>query len=106
MASGANRGAFYAGFDELWVAACSPHGLEELEDRLARWNRPERLVVVTPSTELAVDRWTLDWARIQETIEIGRADMESAIAAAAAGSDHVFVGRRADRYRDLVGRRG
>jgi len=88
--------------DELWVVVCSPHGLKELESRLGAWSRRERLVVVTPTAELPVKRWTLDWARIQDTIAIGVADIEAAISQAAAHDGHVFIGRSAELYRELV----
>ena len=68
--------------DEIWVAACSPNGRRELEEELARFSgRPERLVVITPSQQLPVGRWTMDRTRIFQAIELGRRDMEAAIAA-------------------------
>jgi predicted patatin/cPLA2 family phospholipase len=91
-------------FDELWIAACSPHGLAELEQRLSDWRRSERLVVITPSSRLPVNRWTLDRERIDRTMAIGRADMEEAVRGALDGEDHVFVGARAKQYRAAVGR--
>jgi predicted acylesterase/phospholipase RssA len=90
-------------YDEIWVAACSPHGLRELEHNLNTWNRPERLVVVTPSTDLPVGRWTMDWERIRDTIAIGVTDMGSAVDAALESPDHVVVGRRAEILREMIG---
>jgi hypothetical protein len=89
-------------YDEIWVAACSPHGLQELEHDLLVWNRPERLVVVTPSEDLPVGRWTMDWERIRDTIAIGEEDIRFAADAALASPNHVFVGRRADVLREVV----
>jgi len=66
-------------FDEIWVAACSPNGRAELERQLAAWDRPERLVVLTPSEPLPVNRWTMDWERVSRAIELGRRDMERTI---------------------------
>lgn len=82
-------------FDELWVAACSPHGLAELERELATSRREERLVVVTPSAPLPVGRWTMEWARISAAIRLGASDMRAAIEAAARGGEPVVVGARA-----------
>ncbi len=66
-------------FDEVWIAACSPHGIAELENELVVHRRRERLVVVTPSTELPVGRWTMEWSKIRRAIELGHRDMETAI---------------------------
>lgn len=78
-------------FDELWVAACSPNGLRELRDELEASRRPERLVVVTPSTALPVERWTMGWARIRQAVELGRRDVGTAIEAVDRGDDPVIV---------------
>jgi predicted acylesterase/phospholipase RssA len=86
-------------FDELWVAACSPHGLAELDRELAASRRRERLVVVTPSAPLPVGRWTMEWTRISAAIRLGAADMRAAIAAAARGEEPVVVGARAGGLR-------
>lgn len=66
-------------FDEIWIGACSPSGLRELEAELADTSRPERLVVVTPSEPLPVDRWTMEWRLIEQAIAMGRRDMQRAI---------------------------
>ena len=79
-------------FDEVWIAACSPHGLAELERELARHRRRERLVVVTPSEELPVGRWTMEWAKISRAIELGRRDMETTIRKARSSGGTVAVG--------------
>ena len=66
--------------DELWVAACSPNGIRELTAELAvAADRPERIVTLTPSEPLGLQRWTMEWDRIRRAIEIGRRDMERAI---------------------------
>ncbi len=63
--------------DELWLAACSPNGMRELREELATAEeRPERIIVLTPSEPLPVTRWTMEWERIRRAIEIGRRDME------------------------------
>jgi hypothetical protein len=49
-----------------------------------------------------VNRWTTSWGRIEQTMAIGRADMESAVRAALEGEGNVFVGRHAHRYRVAV----
>jgi predicted acylesterase/phospholipase RssA len=79
-------------YDELWIAACSPNGLRELREELSRVQRKERLVVVTPSRELPVGRWTMDWSRISEAIELGRRDIETAIEQAQSTDGPVFIG--------------
>jgi len=79
-------------FDELWVAACSPNGLRELCGELETSSRPERLVVVTPSSALPVERWTMDWARIRQAVELGRRDMGAAIEQARSSDGPVFIG--------------
>jgi len=79
-------------FDELWIAACSPHGLAELENELRLHRRRERVVVVTPSEELPVGRWTMEWSKISRAIELGRRDMESAIARVQSSEAPVAVG--------------
>ncbi len=66
-------------FDEVWIAACSPHGIAELEHELTVHRRRERLVVITPSAELPVGRWTMEWSKIRRAIDLGRRDMETAI---------------------------
>ena len=82
-------------FDELWIAACSPNGLRELKQELARVHREERLVIITPSKPLAVGRWTMEWAKIRQAIDLGRRDIETAIDLAVAGNDPVFIGAAA-----------
>lgn len=79
-------------FDELWIAACSPNGLRELRDELARTRRAERLVIITPSRPLPVGRWTMEWSRISKAIDLGRRDIESAIELAATGDQQVVIG--------------
>jgi hypothetical protein len=79
-------------FDELWVAACSPHGLAELETELRAHRRRERLVVVTPSERLPVGRWTMEWEKIRRAIDLGRRDMQAALAAYREGRHPVIVG--------------
>jgi len=71
-------------YDELWVAACSPNGLRELREELARVRREERLVVITP--------WTMEWSRISQAIELGRRDMEAAIERTQSTDRSVFIG--------------
>ena len=66
-------------FDEIWAAACSPNGIRELAAEVKRWNRPERLIVVTPSKPLPVGRWTMEWHRIEGAIRLGKEDMLRAI---------------------------
>ena len=90
------------GFDELWIAACSPSGLVELERALAAHRRRERLVVVTPSTDLPAGRWTMDWPTIERTIELGRRDMSEAIDRALASADPVVLGARVEKLRRAV----
>jgi predicted acylesterase/phospholipase RssA len=79
-------------FDELWIAACSPNGLRELREELARVRRDERLVVITPSSALPVGRWTMEWSRISQAIELGRRDIGSAIERATSTDEPVFIG--------------
>jgi predicted acylesterase/phospholipase RssA len=79
-------------FDELWIAACSPNGLAELENELRRHRRRERLVVVTPSEHLPVGRWTMEWSRIRLAVALGAADIANAIAAYRRGDNPVAVG--------------
>ena len=79
-------------YDELWIAACSPSGLHELKQELARVHRKERLVVITPSSSLPVGRWTMEWSRIRQAIELGRRDIEAAIDLAQSTDAPVFVG--------------
>ena len=62
-------------FDEIWIAACSPSGRRELDRELETANRPEKLVIITPSEELPVTRWTMEWSRLEQAIELGRKDM-------------------------------
>ena len=80
-------------YDELWVAACSPNGLRELRQELARARRAERLVIMTPSSPLPVGRWTMEWSRISKAIELGRRDIESAIELATSTDEPVFIGQ-------------
>ena len=79
-------------FDELWIAACSPNGLRELKEELARVRRKERLVVVTPSEELPVGRWTMEWSKISQAIALGRRDIAAAIDLAQSTEEPVFIG--------------
>lgn len=79
-------------FDELWIAACSPNGLRELQAEMARVRRPERLVVITPSARFPVGRWTMEWSKISQAIELGRRDIETAINLAQSTDKPVFVG--------------
>jgi len=83
-------------YDELWIAACSPNGLRELREELSRVHRRERLVVVTPSRELPVGRWTMEWSKISQAIELGRRDITSAIEQAQSTTGPVFVGADSD----------
>lgn len=82
-------------FDELWVCACSPHGLAELESELRAHRRRERLVIVTPSEAMPVGRWTMEWAKVRLAIALGMRDMQAAIASYRRGEDPVVVGRMA-----------
>jgi NTE family protein len=66
-------------FDEIWIAACSPSGRRELDRELETRNRPEKLVVITPSDELPVTRWTMEWPRLEQAIALGCKDMTAAI---------------------------
>jgi predicted acylesterase/phospholipase RssA len=80
-------------FDELWIAACSPNGLRELGAELTRVQRRERLVVITPSSPLPVGRWTMEWSRIRQAIELGRRDIAAAIERATSTNEPVFIGQ-------------
>ena len=44
------------------------------------------------------NRWTMNWASIEQTMAIGRTDMDSAVRAVLEGTGHVFIGRHAERY--------
>jgi len=79
-------------YDELWIAACSPSGLRELKDELGRARRKERLVVITPTRTLPVGRWTMEWSKISQAIELGRQDIGAAIEEAAKTEGPVVVG--------------
>jgi predicted acylesterase/phospholipase RssA len=79
-------------YDELWIAACSPNGLRELREELARVRRKERLVVVTPSEVLPVGRWTMEWSKISQAIDLGRKDIEDAIEQSLSSDEPVFIG--------------
>ena len=79
-------------YDELWIGACSPNGLRELKTELARVHREERLVVVTPSRELPVGRWTMEWSKISQAIELGHRDIAAAIDRAQSTDKSVFIG--------------
>jgi len=79
-------------YDELWIAACSPNGLHELREELSRVQRKERLVVITPSREMPVGRWTMEWSKISKAIELGRRDIETAIERADSTDETVFIG--------------
>ena len=111
MATGANRGAWYAGLmgplaeagiEFELIAACSPSGITELVQTLAEHHRKERLVVITPGVELPAGRWTMDWATLGHTIEIGRRDMSEVIERASATTETVVHGTRADGRRLLL----
>jgi predicted acylesterase/phospholipase RssA len=91
-------------FDELWIAACSPHGLAELESELEQHRRRERLVIVTPSAPLPVGRWTMEWSKISEAINLGERDMRAALGAVVRDHGAVIVGADADRLRACVTR--
>jgi len=84
-------------FDELWIAACSPNGLRELARELGAARRSERLVVVVPSEPLPVERWTMEWARVREAIDLGRKDMEAAIEASQSDVGPVVIGDAGSR---------
>ena len=90
-------------FDELWIAACSPHGLAELESELEQHRRRERLVIVTPSAPLPVGRWTMEWSKISEAISLGERDMRAAIDGVVRDRGAVIVGADADRLRGAIG---
>jgi predicted patatin/cPLA2 family phospholipase len=79
-------------YDELWIAACSPNGLRELRAEIERSRRSERLVVVTPSRPLPVNRWTMEWSRIRQAVELGRRDIEAAIEKSRSDNRAVFIG--------------
>jgi len=79
-------------FDEVWISACSPHGLAKLESELEQHRRRERLVIVTPSEPLPVGRWTMEWSKISRAIELGRRDIETAIRNARSTDGTVSVG--------------
>ena len=78
--------------DELWIAACSPSGKAELARELAACRRRERLVVITPGEELPGGRWTMDWATLGRTIEIGRDDMTRTLERLAGKAGNVVHG--------------
>lgn len=82
-------------YDELWIAACSPSGFDELVRALPTHRRQERLVVITPGEELPAGRWTMDWGSLSRTIEQGRRDMSETIERVADSQDSVAIGRRA-----------
>jgi predicted acylesterase/phospholipase RssA len=90
-------------YGELWIAACSPSGIDELIGALADHPRSERLVVITPGAELPAGRWTMDWATIRRTIELGRRDMTEAIDRAMSGGGPVAHGVRAGEIRQFLG---
>jgi predicted acylesterase/phospholipase RssA len=90
-------------FDELWIAACSPSGIKELTNTLVGNRRDERLVVVTPGAELPAGRWSMDWATLGRTIEIGRRDMSKAIDLALSSREPVVHGDRAGELRQTPG---
>ncbi|MGD8440170.1 MAG: patatin-like phospholipase family protein [Holophagae bacterium] len=79
-------------YDELWIAACSPSGIGELAQALVDHRRRERLVVVTPGSELPAGRWTMDWPTIERTIEMGRRDIRKAISKTRESDDDVVHG--------------
>jgi len=83
-------------YDELWIAACSPNGRRELHAELAASRRAERLVVVTPSEPLPVERWTMEWSKIREAVELGGRDIVTAIEEAARSNEPVVVGTEKD----------
>ena len=49
-------------------------------------------MVITPSDPLPVGRWTMEWSRISQAIELGRRDMAAAIEQALEHNRPVFIG--------------
>jgi predicted acylesterase/phospholipase RssA len=90
-------------YDELWIAACSPNGLRELKDELNRARRVERLVIITPTRPLPVGRWTMEWSRISQAIELGRQDIMVAIDEVASTDGPVVVGREREELLAAIG---
>jgi predicted acylesterase/phospholipase RssA len=88
--------------DELWIAVCSPSGKTELARELAARPRRERLVVITPGEELPGGRWTMDWATLRRTIEIGRADIIATIEEALSTRGAVVCGAGAGVLREAL----
>jgi predicted acylesterase/phospholipase RssA len=91
-------------FDELWIAACSPSGIDELITALPDHDRDERLVIVTPGVELPGDRWTMDRSTLERTIEIGRQDMRDVLERAQKNSRDLFHGLRASELEGAMKR--
>jgi hypothetical protein len=89
-------------FDELWIAACSPSGITELCKALTEHRRRERLVIVTPGVELPAGRWSMDWATLERTIEIGRRDMIEAIEKALSTNGNVVHGMRVEEIKKAL----
>ena len=92
-------------FDELWIAACSPSGKLELSRELAEHRRRERLVVITPGEELPAGRWSMDWATLGRTIEIGREDTRKTLDRVGSNGGHVVTGVDVDGLRAALGKR-
>jgi len=89
-------------FDELWIAVCSPSGINELRKALVEHPRRERLVIITPGVELPAGRWTMDWATLERTIEIGRLDMIEAIEKALSTNGNVVHGMRVEEIENVL----
>jgi predicted acylesterase/phospholipase RssA len=90
-------------YDELWIAACSPSGRAELTRELRATRRPERLVVITPGEELPGGRWTMDWATLGRTIEIGRDDMARTLERLTATAGNVVHGDDTELLERAIG---
>ena len=91
------------GFDELWIAVCSPSGKAELTRELSARKRRERLVVITPGVDLPAGRWTMDWASIGRTIEIGREDVTKTLERVIACNGNVVHGCDTERLERKLG---
>ena len=90
-------------FDELWIATCSPRGIMELTKTLVENRRKERLVIITPGAELPAGRWTMDWATLGRTIEIGRRDMSETVEKMSGTSESLVHGVRAAEITNILG---
>ena len=89
-------------FDELWIAACSPSGINELRKALVEHPRRERLVIITPGVELPAGRWSMDWATLERTIEIGRRDMIETIEKALSTNGSAVHGMRVEEIENIL----